>query len=318
MTDDNTTPEEASGVDAAAAPVAEAPAPSHSDADNVEAPVAIDTAGTVNASAPEVSVAHVESSSEATATGSVDQSPDLPVPAPVVDVPVTEASVADASDALPSPVVDVPVVDESVVDVPVTEASVADASDALPSPVVDESVVVAPVADELPAPVVVAPVADASDVSASEARDDSAGAADAPPEADATAIEPTSAVEEPVVPVFVYQPGDIVPGVISVVGANGIEADLGDGAVAVIPRAELISTDEPTVGDPVEGTVTKLQTGTGRYVISPKRAARTRAWARITAAHESGEPVKGTVTSTTKGGLIVDLGIRGIPARVTR
>ena len=200
MTDANTTPEEASGVDAAAAPVAEAPAPSHSDADHVEAPVAIDMAAAVNASAPEVSVAEVESSSEPTAVASVDQSPDPAVPA--------------------------------------------------------------------------------------------------------------SAVEEPVVPVFVYQPGDIVPGVISVVGANGIEADPGDGAVAVIPRAELISTDEPTVGDLVEGTVTKLQTGTGRYVISPKRAARTRAWARITAAHESGEPVKGTVTSTTKGGLIVDLGIR--------
>ena len=264
MTDDNTTPEEASGVDAAAAPVAEAPAPSHSDADNVEAPVAIDTAGTVNASAPEVSVAHVESSSEATATGSVDQSPDLAVPASVID-----ASVADASDALRTPVVDVPVVGAS-----------------------DGSAV------------------GAFDGSASEASDDSAGAADAPTAADATAVEPASVVEEPVVPVFVYQPGDIVPGVISVVGANGIEADLGDGAVAVIPRAELISTDEPTVGDPVEGTVTKLQTGTGRYVISPKRAARTRAWARITAAHESGEPVKGTVTSTTKGGLIVDLGIR--------
>ena len=138
---------------------------------------------------------------------------------------------------------------------------------------------------------------------------------DVPPEL--AAEEPAAeepAAEEPAgevtAPVFVYQPGDIVPGTISVVGANGIEADLGDGAVAVIPRAELAGTDEPTVGDSVEGTVIKLQTGTGRYVISPKRAARTRSWARITAAHESGEPVTGKVLSTTKGGLIVDLGVR--------
>ena len=235
MTDDITTSEEISGVDAAAASVAEASPPTLTDA----LPDAVE---------------------------------------PVTDAPVHGAEVIHSDDADPGAesievveVVEVVAVSpevgvDAVVETPVEEAAEHDQSHPAPVESLDE---------DSGEPVPDAPVA-----------------------------------EEPVAPVFVYQPGDIVPGVISVVGANGIEADLGDGAVAVIPRAELVSTEEPAVGDPVEGTVTKLQTGTGRYVISPKRAARTRSWARITAAHESGEPVKGIVTSTTKGGLIIDLGIR--------
>ena len=113
-------------------------------------------------------------------------------------------------------------------------------------------------------------------------------------------------VEEPI---FKYQPGDIVPGTITAVGANGIEADLGDGALAVIPRAE-IDGDDPEVGAAIEGSVIRHQAGTGRYVISPKRASRARAWTRIVAAFESGEPITGRVKEATKGGLIVDLGMR--------
>lgn len=118
--------------------------------------------------------------------------------------------------------------------------------------------------------------------------------------------EPVAAVDETA---FKYQPGDIVPGTITVVGANGIEADLGDGVLAVIPRAE-IEGEDPPVGAAVEGAVIRHQAGTGRYVISPKRAARARAWTRIVAAFESGEPITGRVKEATKGGLIVDLGMR--------
>lgn len=130
----------------------------------------------------------------------------------------------------------------------------------------------------------------------------------AEPPADTAVAEAAAASEAEPIVTFRYQPGDIVPGAITVVGPNGIEADLGDGALAVIPRAEL--DGEPTVGQQVEGTVIKHQAGTGRYVISPRRAARTRAWARIVEAFESQTPITGTVTDTTKGGLIVDLGLR--------
>ena len=50
--------------------------------------------------------------------------------------------------------------------------------------------------------------------------------------------------------------------------------------------------------------------GNLRYVISPRRAARARSWTRLLAAFESGEVVTGSVVEATKGGLIVDLGLR--------
>ncbi len=53
----------------------------------------------------------------------------------------------------------------------------------------------------------------------------------------------------------------------------------------------------------------------GRLILSKKRARFEKAWRRIEAAAESGEPVEGQVIEVVKGGLIVDLGVRGfLPA----
>ena len=50
-------------------------------------------------------------------------------------------------------------------------------------------------------------------------------------------------------------------------------------------------------------------------MLSKKRARFEKAWRRIEAAAESGEPVEGTVIEVVKGGLILDLGVRGfLPA----
>src|SRR5205807_439157 len=53
----------------------------------------------------------------------------------------------------------------------------------------------------------------------------------------------------------------------------------------------------------------------GRLILSKKRARFEKAWRRIEAAAESGEPVTGSVIEVVKGGLIIDLGVRGfLPA----
>ncbi|MGH2904812.1 MAG: 30S ribosomal protein S1, partial [Solirubrobacteraceae bacterium] len=53
----------------------------------------------------------------------------------------------------------------------------------------------------------------------------------------------------------------------------------------------------------------------GRLMMSKKRARFEKAWRRIETAAESGEPVEGTVIEVVKGGLIIDLGVRGfLPA----
>src|SRR6187402_424359 len=53
----------------------------------------------------------------------------------------------------------------------------------------------------------------------------------------------------------------------------------------------------------------------GRVILPKTRARLEKAWKRIEAAAESREPVEGTVIEVVKGGLIIDLGVRGfLPA----
>jgi small subunit ribosomal protein S1 len=61
------------------------------------------------------------------------------------------------------------------------------------------------------------------------------------------------------------------------------------------------------VGDEVEIMVVEKEDREGHLHLSRKQARTTRAWERIVDAHKTGEVVTGTVTSKTKGGLIVDV-----------
>ena len=218
--------------------------------------------------------------------------------------------------------VDVPAgepVNEAVVEAPVSvEAPVAavepaagsvDVETVADAPVVTEIVAEAPI----PAEPIVATEAEPAVVETAESGVDGPAAEAATIEAATTEVALETPAETPAAPaapvVFTYQTGDIVPGVITAIGANGIEVDL-DGELAVIPKAELVDGTDPGVGESVEGMVIRHQAGSGRYVISPKRAAKSRAWLKILAAFESGETMEGVVTETTKGGLIVNLGLR--------
>ena len=108
---------------------------------------------------------------------------------------------------------------------------------------------------------------------------------------------------------LVYANGDIVPGLVTRVIGDGIDVDLGHDRIGVIPRSEVVG-DDPAVGDSIEGTVIRRQGGTGRYVLSPKRASRERLWGTLIEKMHSGEIVNGKVTGVTKGGLVVDVGVR--------
>jgi small subunit ribosomal protein S1 len=61
------------------------------------------------------------------------------------------------------------------------------------------------------------------------------------------------------------------------------------------------------VGDEVEVMVVEKEDRDGHLNLSRKQARITRAWERIVEIHKTGEIVTGTVTSKTKGGLIVDV-----------
>ena len=73
--------------------------------------------------------------------------------------------------------------------------------------------------------------------------------------------------------------------------------------------------DEVELGEEVDALVLTKEDQDGRLILSKKRARFEKAWRRIEAAAESGEPVEGTVIEVVKGGLIIDLGVRGfLPA----
>jgi small subunit ribosomal protein S1 len=89
----------------------------------------------------------------------------------------------------------------------------------------------------------------------------------------------------------------------------------------VIPLSELSirrnidPSEEVALGDEVDALVLTKEDNEGRLILSKKRARFEKAWRRIEEAAESGEAVEGLVIEVVKGGLIIDLGVRGfLPA----
>ena len=97
--------------------------------------------------------------------------------------------------------------------------------------------------------------------------------------------------------------------------------DIGYKSEGVIPVAELSirrsinPDDEVGVGDEIDALVLTKEDAEGRLILSKKRARFELAWKEIERKAESGEPITGRVIEVVKGGLILDLGVRGfLPA----
>src|SRR5256714_4048859 len=118
-----------------------------------------------------------------------------------------------------------------------------------------------------------------------------------------------------------FEEGDVVTGRVVRIDADEVLVDIGYKSEGVIPAHELSirksvdPSDEVQLGEEVDALVLTKEDQDGRLILSKKRARFEKAWRRIEAAAESGEPVKGTVIEVVKGGLIIDLGVRGfLPA----
>ena len=118
-----------------------------------------------------------------------------------------------------------------------------------------------------------------------------------------------------------FNDGDIVEGTIVKVDRDEVLLDIGYKTEGVIPSRELsIKHDvDPAevvaVGDEVEALVLQKEDKEGRLILSKKRAQYERAWGTIEELKEKDEPVRGTVIEVVKGGLILDIGLRGfLPA----
>ena len=119
----------------------------------------------------------------------------------------------------------------------------------------------------------------------------------------------------------VFSEGDIVTGNVVRIDKDEVLVDIGYKSEGVIPVNELSirknvnTSEEVTLGEEVDALVMTKEDADGRLILSKKRARFEKAWKRIEGAFESGEPVTGTVIEVVKGGLILDLGVRGfLPA----
>jgi small subunit ribosomal protein S1 len=118
-----------------------------------------------------------------------------------------------------------------------------------------------------------------------------------------------------------FNDGDIVEGVIVKVDRDEVLLDIGYKTEGIIPSRELsikhdIDPNEVvTVGDRVEALVLQKEDKEGRLILSKKRAQYERAWGSIEKIKEEDGVVTGTVIEVVKGGLIMDIGLRGfLPA----
>jgi small subunit ribosomal protein S1 len=118
-----------------------------------------------------------------------------------------------------------------------------------------------------------------------------------------------------------FEEGDVVTGSVVRIDKDEVLVDIGYKSEGVIPANELSirrsvdPSEEVSLGEQVDALVLTKEDQEGRLVLSKKRARFEKAWRKIEAAAESGEPVEGIVIEVVKGGLILDLGVRGfLPA----
>ncbi|MDF0479965.1 30S ribosomal protein S1 [Vagococcus sp. PNs007] len=119
--------------------------------------------------------------------------------------------------------------------------------------------------------------------------------------------------------------GDIVQGEVLVLeDKQAIVSILGTGVEGVIPVKELTAFPTEDISSLVKiGEILDLVVITsigkdkenGSYLLSKRRLEAKKIWEDVEAAFEADEEVEGTVTDVVKGGLVVDLGVRGfVPA----
>ena len=118
-----------------------------------------------------------------------------------------------------------------------------------------------------------------------------------------------------------FDDGDLVTGTVVQVERDEVLLDIGYKSEGVIPARELSirkdanPADIVQLGDEIEALVLQKEDKDGRLILSKKRAAYERAWNDIEKKFEGGENVEGEVIEVVKGGLIIDIGLRGfLPA----
>jgi predicted RNA-binding protein with RPS1 domain len=115
--------------------------------------------------------------------------------------------------------------------------------------------------------------------------------------------------------------GDRVEATVIQVDRDRVFVDLGTKSEGIVPLGELSEDNLETakgqvqVGDKINVVVLRPEGADGNPIVSKKRADFEESWDRIESAHRSGEMITAQVVDRVKGGLVVDVGVRGfVPA----
>ena len=121
--------------------------------------------------------------------------------------------------------------------------------------------------------------------------------------------------------VLEFKEGDIIEGEVVNIEQDEVMVDIGYKSEGVIPLRELsirknAAPDQiVSIGEQIEVLVLEKEDEQGRLILSKKRALYERVWGQIEAVKDQGGTVRGAVIEVVKGGLIVDIGLRGfLPA----
>lgn len=118
-----------------------------------------------------------------------------------------------------------------------------------------------------------------------------------------------------------FDEGDLVTGTVVKIERDEVLLDIGFKSEGVIPVRELSirkdanPEDIVAMGETIEALVLQKEDKDGRLILSKKRAEYERAWNRVEEDFNNGQNVEGEVIEVVKGGLILDIGLRGfLPA----
>jgi small subunit ribosomal protein S1 len=107
--------------------------------------------------------------------------------------------------------------------------------------------------------------------------------------------------------------GDIVKGTILEVREDVALVDIGYKSEGLIPLREFRTPAGEIVikvGDVVDVYLEQREDTDGLVVLSREKAEKIKIWDELSSLYEKGAPVTGTILGRTKGGLIVDIGVR--------
>lgn len=118
-----------------------------------------------------------------------------------------------------------------------------------------------------------------------------------------------------------FDEGDLVTGTVVKIEHDEVLLDIGYKSEGVIPSRELSirkdvnPSEVVSLGDTLEAQVLQKEDKEGRLILSKKRAEYERAWNAVEEKFNAGQNVEGEVIEVVKGGLILDIGLRGfLPA----